>query len=146
MDCCFCDNKLPQGDYGWFCSNCIEIKKQIFSNSVPESEKYSSHKLKITYNVEDIDEDLDCDKIKARYYQNKKIFPLIKKFTRDDFDEMGWIKSLENPLLYFYGIDTKVDEQKPTKWVDRYMRYSTIYEIIGVKLVKIPDADMYVLH
>ena len=148
MECSYCGNQFSYSkDYRFDCPGCTELKKRLFANSLDESEKYSSHKLKVTYNVE-------CEEInnynntsKTKYYQEKKFLPLIKKFSRNDFDEMGRIKDLGNEILYFfYEIPTKEYESELKSWNCPDFKSTTNYEIIAAKLVRIPNTDKYILE
>lgn len=147
MECPYCGNKFSYSkDYRFDCPHCTELKKRIFSNSLDESEKYSSHKLKITYYIESKEIDNYSNTCKTKHYHEKKFLPLIKKFSTNDFDEMGCIKNLGNEILYFfYEIPTEEYESEAKTWNCPDFRSTTNYEIIAAKLVRIPKPDKYVL-
>ena len=148
MECCYCGNKFSYSkDYRYDCPDCVEFKKRILLNCLDETEKYSSHKLKVTYNIEYEEINGYAGTSKTKYYQEKIFLPVIKKFSADDFNEMGWIKDLTNQILcFFYEIPTKIDESESKTFDCPDFKSITNYDIHSAKLVRIPDPRKYILE
>ena len=147
MECRYCKKKFnPSQTYDYDCPDCMEFKKRIFENSLDESEKYSTHKLKITYDVEEKTTYAGNESEKIKYRQIKKFYPLIKQFSTNDFDEMGSIKSLGHDLLYFYEIAEDPCKNIYTSWYHSDETIYVDYEIVSAKLVRIPNPDKYILE
>ena len=137
LECVVCTNKISKKDYG-YCADCSNLKIEILLNFPNKLNIYSSHKLKITYNVEMIK--IFPNGSKTIYYPKKKFYPLVKKFSAEDFDEMGHVKSLKNPLLRIYDVGSEKHYNKS------FPCYHLTYQIIGAKMVRVPDPNKNILE